>query len=202
MRVSVRKTNRKKHVSDVLKMGTELAVGVLYPAKCVMCNSIIGGNATTCCRSCRKKLPYIVEPRCYKCGKQLEDMTQEYCMDCTRKRHYYTRGIALWSYNEQVKQAVYRYKYKNQRIYAGYFAIELVRNCGDIVMGWQADMLVPVPLHKKRYRKRGFNQAQLLAEKMSGELQLPVCPNVVRRIKNTKPQKELNDKERQKNATL
>lgn len=195
----------KKHgqhtgrICKILNKGTCVITGILYPARCVMCNEVIGGGRTVCCQTCREKLPFIREPRCYKCGKALEDMTQEYCLDCTKKKHFYTRGIALWGYNEQVKHAVYRYKYKNQRVYAGYFADELVQNCGAVIRSWEADMLVPVPLHRARYRKRGFNQAQLLAEKMSQQLGLSVCPHAVGRVRNTRPQKELNDKERQKN---
>ena len=120
-------------------------------------------------------------------------------MDCQKQSHVFTKGIALWSYDEQVRKAVYRFKYKNRREYAGYFGEELIKRYGRQMRGWDADAVIPVPLHKKRLKRRGFNQAELIAKEIGRRLEVPVEPDMVFRIVNTRPQKELNEKERHKN---
>ncbi len=69
----------------------------------------------------------------------------------------------------------------------------------DLLRSWNPDALVPIPLHKTRKRKRGFNQAQLLAEKLGKRLEIPVEKRILERTKKTGPQKELNDVQRRAN---
>ena len=60
-------------------------------------------------------------------------------------------------------------------------------------------LIVPVPLHKNRQKKRGYNQAELFARALGTRLNIPVCTNLLVRERNTVPQKELNDTERKNN---
>lgn len=171
----------------------------IYPPKCPFCNRLTGTRMVTGCKLCREKLPFIQGPRCFQCGKPVRSEEMEYCMDCAQKQHFFRQGISLWSYDKTVKQAVYGFKYKNKRIYAGYFAKELVKYWYNQIKIWNADAVIPVPIHKRRYRQRGYNQAELLAKELAKYIEVPVRTDVVYRCKNTKPQKQLNDKERQKN---
>lgn len=134
-----------------------------------------------------------------KCGKQLMDEETEYCMDCVKKKHYFTQGIALWSYHDIIKQSVYRFKYKNKREFADFYAKEIAKRYEDIIRIWNADCLIPVPMYKRKMRKRGYNQAEVLTDAIAGCLNIPVHKNILVRTRNTLPQKALNDKERQKN---
>ena len=68
-----------------------------------------------------------------------------------------------------------------------------------MLRSWQPDALIPVPLHKSRMRKRGFNQAALVAERMGERLGIPVEEKLLIRVKKTSPQKELNDSARREN---
>lgn len=172
---------------------------VLYPGKCPICEKVTGTASISCCSSCERELPFITGERCMKCGKPVAEEETQYCLDCSKKKHLFEQGLALWSYDSRVKQAVYRFKYKNRREYAAYFGRELVRHYYRQMEGWGADAVLPVPLHAKRYKKRGFNQAELLAKEIGRYLHLPVYADFLLRMKNTKPQKELNEKERQKN---
>lgn len=61
------------------------------------------------------------------------------------------------------------------------------------------EVLVPVPLHPARQRKRGYNQAEVFAEKLAEEMELPMNARLIRRVKKTKRQKELGPAERRKN---
>ena len=92
--------------------------------------------------------------------------------------------------------AVYRFKFRNQRNYAAVFAKELEGRYGEQIRRWGIDALIPIPLHKKKQKSRGYNQAELLAEKLSEYVGIPVEKNVLKRVRNTHPQKDLNPAER------
>ena len=151
------------------------------------------------CVYCACSLKYITSPFCMVCGRQLDDEMRETCSDCGRRRHSFVRGVAAFAYTKEIKQSMYRFKYDNQREYAVFYADTLFRLRGHIIAGWRPDVIIPVPLHEKRYRKRGYNQAALIAYRLGRRLGIPVDDKVLFRIKNTVPQKELNDKERAKN---
>ena len=150
------------------------------------------------CRSCAPKLVYVRQPLCMKCGKELSDENQEYCRDCLHKKHLYDRGISLYRY-ASVKKAVYRFKYAGRQEYAAFFGKEMAWHLGRQILSWKVDALVPVPLHPARKRKRGYNQAAVFARSLGKISGIPVDQTLLSRVRNTVPQKELNDKERRKN---
>lgn len=134
-----------------------------------------------------------------KCGKRLFDDREEYCQDCQKHRHYFDRGIAAFEYSDALKKSMYAFKYNNRREYADFYGKQLLKNKLEIVKSWDAQALVPVPLYPGKLRKRGYNQAEDLAVKLGEQLKLPVITDLLYRSKNTKPQKELNDKDRKNN---
>ena len=72
---------------------------------------------------------------------------------------------------------------------------------GDMIRRMDVDAIVPVPIHRSRRRKRGFNQAEILAEILGKKLGIPVEPELLKRNRKTVPQKELSPSERLKNLT-
>lgn len=134
-----------------------------------------------------------------KCGKPVRNSQQEYCRDCEHTHHYYDQGAAMWVHKEPVNQSIYRFKFHNQRHFAKYYAEELSRGLGKIVKKWQPDLLVPVPLHFWKKRKRGYNQAGLLAKELGRLWKIDVDENIVERVKYTKPQKKLDPRKRRQN---
>lgn len=152
------------------------------------------------CGDCAGKLKYITSPSCMVCGKQLDDELAEVCSDCGRRCHSFIRGVGALAYTKEIKQSMYRFKYSNRREYAVFYADMLVKLKGHIIMSWKPDVIIPVPLHAARYRKRGYNQAALVAEEIGKMLKIPVEEKLLTRTVNTAPQKELNDKERTKNT--
>ncbi len=111
----------------------------------------------------------------------------------------YKQGKALWVYQTEVKQSVYRFKYQGRQEYARYYGRELARVYGGWIRQCGIQALVPIPLYKKRQRKRGFNQAGLIARELSRQIQIPVFEDLLVRVHNTRAQKELNDLERKNN---
>ena len=135
----------------------------------------------------------------YACGKQIRSMEKEYCYDCMHTHHYYEQGLSLWNHKAPVNQSIYQFKYHNQRRYGELYSQELVKNFQKEIRRWNPDVIMPVPLHRARRRKRGYNQAQILAENLGRMLRIPVDSKSLARRKKTSPQKKLGHNERKKN---
>lgn len=129
----------------------------------------------------------------------MEYENQEYCADCRGKDSYITQGRALWIHREPVPGAIYRFKYHNKRRYGSLFAREMAECCGGWIKEQGIEVIVPVPLHPSKKRKRGFNQAEILAKGLAEATGIPVRTDILFRIKKTKPQKKLGPRERKEN---
>ena len=143
------------------------------------------------------KLRLITPPWCMRCGKKLQE-EGEYCAECARKEHTYIRGRALYEYTSAA-QSVYRFKYGGRQEYADWFGEQIAEYLGGFIEKIKPDGLVPIPLHKSRRRRRGYNQAELLARAVGSRLNLPVYDKLLVRVKNTVPLKQLNAAERENN---
>lgn len=148
---------------------------------------------------CRKKVTYVKEPRCARCGKPVRYEEQEYCHDCQGQHFFYDQGRSLWLHKEPVKQSVYRFKYHNKRVYARTYARELFQLYEKTLEEWRPDVLIPVPLHRRRRRRRGYNQAMVLAKELGKLTHIPVHSELVRRCRYTNPQKKLDKRQRSRN---
>ena len=175
-----------------------LLVELLFPRRCPVCDKPVDKLGRYICQKCQNTLRYVQSPYCMKCGKSLKDEMKEYCGDCLGSSHFFERGRALYEY-DSIKEAIYRFKYERRREYADFFGKELARQFGTQIKEWKADAIVPVPLHAEREKKRGYNQAALLAKELEKELGIPVKEKIIRRVKATLPQKQVNGKERQNN---
>ena len=151
------------------------------------------------CPGCRKKIRPIQDPYCLKCGKPLSKPEYEYCYDCRRHQLVYTQGRSLYHHEEEVARAIYQLKFHNRRYYGPIFGHELALTYGRWIKDRQITQIIPVPIHRSRYRTRGYNQAALIARTLGKELGIEVADNAIRRVKKTRPQKVLNDKEREAN---
>lgn len=171
-------------------------LSLLYPGRCPVCDRIAPFGKDIC-PECEGTFRPATQPWCMKCGKKL--MTEEeYCADCTRQKHYFLRARSLYEY-ESVAGAIYRLKYAGRQEYADYFGRKISSYLAEFLKMTEPDALIPVPLHPKRKKKRGYNQATLLAQAVSEYTGIPVYENYVKRVRNTKPLKRQNPRERQNN---
>lgn len=109
------------------------------------------------------------------------------------------QGKALWIYEGAVKQSIYRFKYHSRQEYAHYYGRELAKQYRQWIERCKVEALVPIPLSKRRLRQRGFNQAERVAREVSRQTGIPVYQNLLIRVRDTRAQKELNDRERKNN---
>ena len=177
---------------------TELILSILFPRHCPICDELVPMGAYIC-KKCEMALPFIVEPACKKCGKQLEEEEREYCTDCMKKQHAFKQGKALFSYEKELKRSMYRFKYAKRREYADYFAKEAAIRYGAWIKRRGIEVIIPIPMYGPKKKRRGYNQAETFAKSLAKETKLPMKANLMKRVKNTVPQKELDDKGRKDN---
>lgn len=151
------------------------------------------------CTECAKKVEYIQEPRCKKCGKPIRYAEKEFCHDCEERKLYYDQGKSIWLHKGPVRWSVYQFKYHNRRVFSRFYAEEWCRLYREKIAEWGIDVIIPIPLHRRRRRKRGYNQAEILAKELGRRCGIPVDVKSIVRVVRTKPQKELNHTERSKN---
>lgn len=134
-----------------------------------------------------------------RCGKPVQTVEQEYCADCRRQQYAFNQGRSVWIHRKPVTHGIYQFKFHNKRYYAKIFAGEMAEQYGGWLRRSGIDIILPVPLHSSKRRRRGVNQAELLAEELGQLTGIPVNNQVVYRIRKTRPQKKLNHMERQNN---
>ena len=173
------------------------AVDLLFPRRCPVCDEPVKWK-TLICPGCLPKLKRVREPYCMRCGKPLADSEQEYCGDCRKGKALYLAGRALYEY-DSAAASLYRFKYGGRQEYAVFFGREMAEAFEGFIKQTKAEGLLPVPLSKQRFAKRGYNQAALLAREIGGRISLPVYENIAERVRDTLPQKMLKPNERQNN---
>lgn len=197
------KLPKRYFIVKCMEFYKEHLLNLLFPPRCPFCDKVMFSSLflppELVCVTCSGKAEYVREPVCKKCGKPLDDERQEYCYDCTHHRHDFAQGKALWVYRGVVKESVYRFKYQGRQEYARFYAGELVRVYGSWIRSRRIDVLVPIPLFKRRQQRRGFNQAERIAREVGRQMDIPVYGNLLVRVRDTKAQKELNDEERKNN---
>lgn len=182
-----------------MKLDKNIVLDLIYPRRCPLCGEIRPYRQSAACPDCLNELKVVAAPHCLKCGKTIASDEEEYCQDCVTIPKSFKRGFPVFEYTGAIKDALYDFKYHNQRDYAGFFAECVEKQCGKQLRALKLDGLVPVPVHKKKRKSRGYNQAELLARELSKRLQVPMYPDYLVRQINTSPQKELNDISRLKN---
>lgn len=169
-----------------------------YPPRCPVCDRVLVAGSEGICGKCSTHVEYIREPKCCCCGKPLSD-EEEFCSDCKGKSHSFLQGNALMLYDSLMQESIARFKYSGRREYGRVYAQELYRQYGDWIRQVGAQMLIPVPVHRTRRRKRGYNQAEIIAQHLSGYTGITMRTDMIVRGKATLPQKELSAADRLKN---
>lgn len=142
-------------------------------------------------------LNLIFPPRCEVCRQDSQDAL---CHDCFKEIKFMKPHLGIYSaaaYDGTLRAAIKRFKFKKRKRLAqalGFLLVKYVSQIPGLEMR-EMDLIIPVPLHEKRLKERGFNQARVLAETLSHYYGIPVKSSLAR-IKNTKAQFDLERKER------
>ena len=156
----------------------------LFPRHCPLCDKLLPYGSFIH-EECHRELPLIHSPVCMRCGKPVSSHTQEYCYDCRAFPKSFQRGLSLFLYNKKTRPIMSAFKYQNRRGLADFFCQELCRYRLSQLRDLGADAVIPVPIHKNKYKKRGYNQAALLSSRLALTLNLPHYPDMLIRSVNT-----------------
>lgn len=171
----------------------------IFPPACALCGDILQQEERYVCKTCRPMIAYPTEPTCLQCGCPVSEAEQAYCEDCSRMHRSYRKGFPAMLYQYPVDESIAAFKYHNKRYHAPFYADEIVKRHGRAILSLPVEALVPIPIHKKKREKRGYNQAELLAWELGKRLAIPVDTELIYRVENTEPQKTLSPLEREEN---
>ncbi len=171
---------------------------LLYPRHCPFCDELLP-YPETLCKTCRTRLPLIGQPTCFRCGKPLRDERQELCYDCRIFPKSFDQGLALFLYNSMTRTSIVAFKYHNQRYLSDFYVESICRMHLRQLNAWHLQAVIPIPVHKNKRKKRGYNQAELIANQLAHRLNLPCYTNLVLRKQDTLPQKQFSPQARLNN---
>jgi ComF family protein len=172
---------------------------VLLPRTCFCCGTDMARkDANPLCPVCMKDLKPLSGLVCRRCGLPLPD-GGAFCYNCRgSKRFKCSRIRSSLNFTRASRSLVHSFKYDGYIYLASFFAPLMNKTFQSNPEFFEADILVPVPIHKSRLKKRGFNQAELLARGLSCFCGVPAA-EVLERKKNTDSQTSLGKKERAEN---
>ena len=157
-----------------------IALNLLFPQWCVGC----GKEGDFICYSCRRSLPRIMPPLCPRCGRP--QASGILCPGCVGWQAEIDGIRSPFRFDGVMRQAIYQLKYRNLRALVVPLAKLLHDYLGTNPMPGEA--VVPVPLHQKRLRERGYNQSSLLARELGKLINLPVVDGCLIRLRHAPPQ--------------
>ncbi len=172
----------------------------ILPNRCASCGKIVEDSGV--CGECYGELNFISSPYCKICGTPIETAVTSsdfICGECAKTKKTYidlTRSALV--YNDAAKKIVLPFKFKDRTDLAPLLAKMALRAGGDF---WnEADLLVPVPLHRKRIFFRKYNQSALITGELSKISSVKCDNSLLLRSINTKPQVKCTAKQRLKNV--
>ena len=172
----------------------------VFPRKCLLCDqsTVAGQNF---CKHCYLTLPFITTA-CPVCAAVLA--LPEICGRCLAKKPFFDASVSVFEFREPVSSYIYQFKYQHRFFLGRILSLELATATSTFNSSLP-DLIIPVPLHKKRLRQRGFNQSAMIARYVAKKMKISFKNNYLVRHKFYAPQIELNARQRQdavKNAFI
>ena len=180
-------------------MMLELILDLIYPPRCIVCNDIFEfGTRKFLCDECKNLIAPINSKRCEKCSRPIE--FGNLCSICARNHEkiFFDKNFSIFIYDDVISDLIHRFKFKNHPA-IGKALSTIIANEINFAIPQKIDCIIPVPIHRIRKRERGFNQSEILAKKLAQKLQISLRTDLLKRIRNTKPQWALDYHERKRN---
>jgi ComF family protein len=181
-------------------------LNLIYPEACFIC-SVPLARRQDCgiCAACWDKTIAlkIAPPRCSCCGLPLNnfDQSAEYlCGKCVMDLPSYSGARAFGYYTGELSRLVQALKFHGRRNLVGLLEPLLASTFYESWSREDFDLIIPVPLHSKRKRERGYNQSELLARALAARLAMPFSGRMLVRSRSTLPQIGLSDSQRFENV--
>lgn len=165
---------------------------ILFPPQCAGCKC----SGYRWCPDCIKKSPKVAEIICPHCG--MPNVEKNICYYCQQHPPSFKAARAWGLHVDPLRQAVHQLKYRRDIALGEILSISLL----DLIQtqNWNINLIVPIPLAKKRLRQRGYNQAVLLAYPLAWHLGIEYSTKALIRNRETRTQIGLTKKERRENV--
>jgi ComF family protein len=190
----------------IIRNALDALAAVLFPAPCRICGTILlNASRIPVCEACLGSITLIAEPMCQCCGRPFvsavaAEAIQPLCRPCRVQTYAFDRARSLAIYNDALSGAIMLMKYEQVTRLGDWFGARLAELVEEAGEKFQADTVVPVPLHSDRRRERGYNQAELLARPLARRLRLKVRASLLIRTKPRPPQLVLSRSEHWKSV--
>ena len=165
----------------------------IFPPSCAGCEK----PGTLLCQTCRSELPPVGDHYCPKCGKPLKKGHR--CRLCGSSDFRFLSCRAPYLYDGPAAAMIKKLKYNG--------CLGLVPILADLLadfwprLGWDADLIIPVPLSRQREAARGFNQSEMIGRAFSKRTGIPILPGALMKIRHTSTQVGLNKDQRRENLS-
>ncbi|MGD0545396.1 MAG: ComF family protein [Candidatus Acidiferrales bacterium] len=173
----------------IIRNAVDALAAVLFPAPCRICGQTL---VTACripiCPNCLASFQPIIDPMCDCCGRPFisrvaGDAIRPLCRLCRLDSFSFARARSYAVYNDALHSAILLLKYEAVTRLGGWFAAKLAEVVAHEAEQFQADVVVPVPLHRDRFRERGYNQSELIARPLARRLKLKTGSYLLMRTK-------------------
>jgi ComF family protein len=182
-----------------LKRGTETALGLLLPRRCIAWDATVESDGALCV-DCWSQIRFLASPCCVCCGFQFEydQGPDALCGGCAGRMLVYDRARAVFAYDDASRGPVLAFKHADRIDAAPAFVRMMVQAAGDLLE--EAPLITPVPLHRSRLMMRRYYQAAVLANALTVHTGLSVFPDLLVRRRRTPSQGHLGAAARRRNV--
>jgi ComF family protein len=163
----------------------------LMPTPCTLCGTVFSDDVI--CQGCRHSLPSLAIC-CPQCATPMEYATS--CGQCLLHPPAFDESTALYLYESPIDRLISQMKYHDKLYLCNFFAEQFYNK---VKHKSRPEMIIPIPLHPRRLRSRGYNQSWEIAKTLSKKLNIPASHDTLIRVKETKPQATLPLHQRKKN---
>lgn len=176
---------------------------ILFPPRCIICGgSPEGRGETPFCSECFTKVSFIRPPLCTCCGLQFTGAgsVNHLCGECISKKPFFSTARALGIYDTILLDTIHLFKYSGRILIGELIGRVMAEHRYDSLSIPEFSLIIPVPLHPKKLRERGFNQSLVLGRQIAKKFAIPLDFGTLKRRIDTKPQVNLGKSERIKNV--
>ncbi len=186
----------------MLKSLAVAALDLVFPPLCHACHAFIPHAGTLhICTECHERLLPIVSPFCSACGVPFSGAGGDHiCSRCATSPPSFDAARGAYAHEGVISDLIHAFKYRNKTHLRRPLAQLTLAAFPDLLTHPRYDLMLPVPLHRKKLASRGFNQAVLLGEIIARQACLPFDRHNLRRTRWTEPQINLSAEERRVNV--
>lgn len=181
----------------------KLAEHLFFPSFCKLCSAFLEKpGEKVVCRACWEEVQPAAAPACPRCGRFYAGVeAPRLCPYCLASPSPLAFHRSCGRYEGKLKEIILLFKYRRMRILGRDLAAFIHRSLDGEENLWRGvDWVVPVPLHPRRKRERGYNQARVLAAELAKLRRIKLLDGRLVKIRNAPPQASLEAKDRRKNV--